>query len=121
MPQRIRRSSWKRWRSRSPLSSALRAEVLAVALTPTRSPGLARLFAQQALRLEHHDQDEVGEHHRCGPRAAAHPVVRDLLDAADDEPAEHGPPEVADAAHHRGGEGDQARLEALEVPDGRLV
>src|SRR3954449_13379092 len=84
------------------------------------SSGLPRLLAEQSLRLEDHDQDQVGEHDHGGP-VAADPAVGELLDDPDDEPAEHGAAEVADPAHHRRGEGDQAGAEALEEPDLRLV
>src|SRR3982751_1352359 len=84
------------------------------------SAGLPGLLAQQALRAEDHDQHQVREDDRGRPlRIDA--VVGDLLDAADDQAAQHGAAEVADAAHHRGGEGEQPALEALEPPDGRLV
>ena len=62
-----------------------------------------------ALRAQHHHHDQVTEHDRRSPlrpRAA----VGQLLDAADDEPAEHRAADVADPAHHRRGERDQAGL-----------
>src|SRR4051794_24983070 len=114
----IRLSPRTRPRSVLPESCTLRA---VLARPVTRSARLARLLAEQALRAEDHDQHEVGEHDRRRPRAAAHPVVGDLLDAADDQAAQDRPPEVADPAHDRRRERDQAGLEALEVPDRRLV
>src|ERR1700761_128739 len=84
------------------------------------SSGIPRLLAEQARRLEDHDQDQVAEHDRRRP-LRADPVVRDLLDAADDDAAQHGAAQVADAAHDGRGERDQAAREALEVPDRRLI
>ena len=45
----------------------------------------------------------------------------DLLDDPDDQTADDRALEVADAAHHRGGEGDQAGREALVELDGAVV
>src|SRR3954454_21482573 len=73
---------------------------------------LARLLAEQALRLEDHDQDQDREHHRGGPHLPEM-GVGDRLDHADNESAHDGALEVADAAHDRGREGDEARGEAL--------
>src|SRR3954466_13043473 len=84
------------------------------------SSGLPRLLAEQPLRLEDHDQDQVGEHDHGGP-VAADPAVGELLDDPDDEAAEHRAAEVADAAHDGGGERDEAGAEALEEPHLRLV
>src|SRR5689334_23003933 len=57
------------------------------------STGLSCLLTQQAARPEHHDHDQVAEHDHRGPlRAEA--GVRELLDAADDEAAEHGAADV---------------------------
>ena len=53
----------------------------------------------------------------AGVHSAADPVVRDLLDDPDDEAADDGALEVADAAHDGRGEGDQAGREALVEPD----
>ncbi len=84
------------------------------------SSGLPRLLAQQALRPEHEDQHEVAEHDRRRP-LRADPVVGDLLDHADDQAAEDGALDVADAAHDGGGERDQAGGEAGEEPHVGLV
>src|SRR3954466_4192304 len=88
----------------------------------SRSSRVPRLLAQQAGRLEDHDQDQIGEHHRRCPRRAEREepeqlvaVVGELLDEADDEAAQHRALDVADAAHDRRGEGDQAGREALKV------
>ena len=69
---------------------------------------------------EHEDQHEVAEHDRRRP-LRADPVVGDLLDDADDQAAEDGALEVADAAHDRRGERDQAGGEAGEEPHVGLV
>src|SRR3954447_18167926 len=84
------------------------------------SAGLPGLLAQQARRAEDHDQHQIREDDRRRPlRVDA--VVRDLLDDADDQRAQHGAAQIADAAHHRGGEGQEPALEPLEPPDRRLV
>src|SRR5688572_15230662 len=77
------------------------------------SARLAGLLPEQALRLEDHDQHQVREYDRGGP-LAADPVVRDLLDAADDHAAQHGALKAPDPSHDRCRERDQARGEALE-------
>src|ERR1022692_1770692 len=84
------------------------------------SSGLPRLLPEQPARSQHHHQDQVAEHNSRGPlRSEAR--VRELLDAPDDQPAEHGAANVPDPAHDRRGERDQSGFEALEVPDRRLV
>src|SRR5262245_4093583 len=105
---------------RTAATTAVRTLFWSVAGRGMSLAGLPGLLAEESLRPEDHDQDEVDEDDRRRPRAAD-PVVGDLLDDPDDEAAEHGALEVPDAAEHGGGEGDQAGLEALEVPDRGLV
>ena len=69
---------------------------------------------------EDHDDHQVDEDDRRRP-VVADAVVGDALDDPDDQPAEHGAADVADAAHHRRGERVEAGREALEVPDRGLV
>src|SRR5580704_18911190 len=66
----------------------------------TRSSGLPRLLTEQTARAQDHDGDQVAEHDRLGPlRAQAR--IGQRLDDADDQSAEHGPADVADASHDR--------------------
>src|SRR6266540_2610083 len=85
-----------------------------------RCSSFPRLLAEQALRLEDHDQDEDREHHRGRPDLPE-VGIGDRLDDADDQPADDRALEVADAAHDRRGEGDQAGGEALVVLDRAVV
>src|ERR1700730_7181294 len=86
----------------------------------TRSSGLPRLLTEQTARAQDHDGDQVAEDDRLGPlRAQA--GIGQRLDDADDQPAEHSTADVADPAHDRRRERDQSGLEALEVPDVRLI
>src|SRR4029079_17708256 len=84
-------------------------------LATLRSP-----FAEEALGAEDEDDDQDPEHHRLRPVAArrvpAEPLVEGL-DQPDQQGPEDGPREVADAAEHRSGEGDQPELEALVEAD----
>ena len=83
-------------------------------------PASLVLLADESLRTEDHHDHQVGEHDGRRP-LGADAVVRQLLDDPDDQAAEHGAPEVADAAHDGRREGDQAGLEALVEADRRLV
>src|SRR5215213_4507803 len=82
----MRLSPSSRWRASPIAANGVRLPLALIALAR-----LARLLADQALRPEDHDQDEVGEDDRRRP-LAADPVVGDLLDAADDEAAENRAP-----------------------------
>src|SRR3712207_8092030 len=81
---------------------------------------LRRGFAEDALRLEHHEGDEDAEDHRLPPRLTEAQGVVDVLDDPDEEAAQNGTREVADAAEHRRGEGDETEPEA-GVPPGDAV
>ena len=71
---------------------------------------------------EDHHEHEDREHDRGRPGGAVVQSRLDgLLDDPDDQPADHRALEVADAAHDRGGEGDQAGGEALVELDGAVV
>src|SRR5436190_13074006 len=84
------------------------------------SSRFSRLLAQEAARPQGHDQDQVREDDRRRP-LGADAGIGDLLDDPDDDPAENGAAHVPDPPHDGGREGDQARLEALEVPERCLV
>src|SRR3954447_25125215 len=62
------------------------------------SAGFPGFLADQPLRPEDHDQHEVGEHDHGRP-VLPDAVVRDLLDAADDDAAEDADLDVSDRAH----------------------
>src|SRR5215210_8971239 len=75
---------------------------------------LRRWSAENALRFEHQDQDQDGEHHGLRPplgESVGGAVVQ-ALDDADQQSAEDGAVELADATHHGCSEGDQTELEA---------
>src|SRR4029078_7091406 len=86
-------------------------------------PTLRGALAEQALGPEDEDRDQDPEDDRAGPVTARRPQERTLvhsLDHPDDERAENGAVEVADAAEHSGRKGDQAELEARVVADVEL-
>src|ERR1700760_3554537 len=90
------------------------------AVRATRSSGFPRLLTEQTARAQDHDGDQVAEYDRLGPlRPQA--GIGQRLDDADDQAAEHSTADVADAAHDGRRERDQSGLEALEVPDVRLI
>ena len=75
-------------------------------------------------RAEDEDQDQDREHDRLGPVGARRVPVEPLvegLDEPDQDGAEHGAGQVADAAEHGGRERDQPELEALVEAHGRHV
>src|ERR1044072_5335462 len=66
-----------------------------------------RLLAEEAAGTEHEDGDQDPEHDRARPVAARREPVEalvELLDEADEDPAEDGPREAAAASAHGGGE-----------------
>jgi hypothetical protein len=79
---------------------------------------------EQALRAEHEDQDQDREDDRLRPvRTGRMPreTLVEVLDEADHESAERCAGEVADAAEHGGGEGEEPDLEAEIEACGREV
>src|SRR4029077_7894052 len=76
----------------------------------TRSSGFPRLLTEQTARAQDHDGDQVAQPDRRVP-LRPQPRIGQRLDDADDQTAEHGPANVADASHDRGGERDQSGLE----------
>src|SRR4051812_26627836 len=112
-------------RTATRISSAMATATLALlrSNSASREERISRppcLPPDSAPGAEGHDQDQVTEHDHGRP-LLADPVVRDLLDAADDDATEGRALDVADAPHHRRGEGDEPGPEALEVPDVRLI
>ena len=96
----------------------------AASASSPRSSALRRAFAEEPFGPEDEDQDQDREHDRLGPVGAGRVPVEafvERLDAADQDRAEHGAGQVADAAEHRGGERDQPELEALVEAHGRHV
>src|SRR5689334_19297897 len=73
---------------------------------------LCRGLAEDALRLEHHEDDEDREDHRLSPGLAEPEAVVEGLDDADEEAADHGAGEVPDTAEHRRREGEEPESEA---------
>src|SRR3954453_11997321 len=78
---------------------------------------LRRRLAEDAFGLEHHEHDEDREDHRLPPGLAETEAPVEVLDDPDEEAAEDGTGEVADAAEHRGGEGEEPEPET-GVPSG---
>src|SRR5688572_13584424 len=68
---------------------------------------LAQPRAEQTRRAEHQDQDQDGEDHGVGP-ARLDVLIAHRAHHADDQPAEHGSRQRADAAEHRRREGVHA-------------
>src|SRR4051794_16153482 len=113
----IRKMSPQTHRGTAPVSalklarSDATAEVIERALRPVdrsrlqrSTSSFSRLLAKEALRSEDHHQDQDPEHDRRRPRLAElEPeevaAVGDRLDHADDQAADHGALQIADAAH----------------------
>src|SRR4051794_22276871 len=124
-------SHWKKTKTRTaarrkPIGQRRDVDIRAGGVAPAGATGSGSVFgavvvishllrgslAQQALRLEHHEQDEDGEDDGLVPLLAEAEAVVEGLDQADQEAADDGAVEVADAAEHGRRERDEAELEA---------
>src|SRR5919202_5273532 len=76
-------------------------------------------FTKYSSRFEDQDHDQQCEDHGFGP-AGVDDAVGNRRGHADEHAAQEGALDVADAAHHGGGEAVQTVAEALEEP-GRVV
>ena len=94
----------------------VRAQVAAARAHPSRASSPNR-----PCGLEDHDQDQDRRTRSPGSTPGRDAVVGDRLDDADHEAADDRALEVADAAHHGGGERDQAGREALVELDRAVV
>src|ERR671922_2677720 len=90
-----------------------RTPVLGVSVAT--SAALRGPLAEEALGAEDEDRDQDREDDRARPVAPRGPDRQPLverLDEADEQRSEDGSGQVADAAEHRRGEGEEADLEA---------
>src|SRR5205823_14982738 len=77
-------------------------------------------LAEDARGPEDQDEDEDSKHHHLGPFGVDKEVA-ECLDYPDEQAAQGGAADVADAAEDGAGEGEEAAAEALQEPGVAVV
>src|ERR1051326_6877816 len=99
----------------APLKNEGRSFPAGASLTASRP--VWSLLAEETRGLEHEDKDQNPKDHGLGPLWVDQ-KVREGRDYPNQQPTDERAANIADAAHHRGGEGVKAVSESLKEPGG---